>query len=762
VKVRVPYRKGVFIFLVICAVLAVSGIIYASFDAGDEIRKLKEGPIWHIPSRIYSRPLRLAPGVDINRMGLMGRLDRLRYRSVSKITRPGEYARSAGAITLFIHDFSHAGEEHKAARVRLLIQDGRITGVVKPGTNVSLGSALLEPEIITQIYDDLYEDRTIVKLNDCPRVLTNAIMCTEDRRFYSHHGVDIRSVFRAGISNIRHGEVTEGGSTITQQLVKNLFLNRKRVMSRKVKEIWIALAMEREYSKDQILEMYINEIYMGSYNHAGVCGMGRAARVLFDKNISDLTLPEAALMAGMIKAPNAYSPYNYPDKALARRNLVLSLMLEQGKITAKDCKKAKKTPLRVVAVKPRKRQAPYFVDYILNSVRAQFPETVLQQGGYQIYTTLDMHMQNTAEVLLARNLGEKEKGIDGSVVVMDPRTGEILAMVGGKDYGVSQFNRAVSIRRQIGSLAKPIVYYTALKSGYTLTSFLDDSPVSLPQADGTNWEPSNFDKIPHGRVMLRDALAHSYNLATVHLGLNLGVANVLLELGKVLPFTVSNTNPSVLLGAMECSPMEVSSLYSAFANNGNQVRPYALKAVADEGGAVIQAYPPTFPAPVLDPAVVYLLDDALREAVISGTAHDSKLYGMPQGACGKTGTTDDARDSWFVGFTPQMVVTVWLGADKYRSIGYTGAAGAMPIAAGILGRLSPPADWPLPQGVIMCSVDPENGKLANYWTSGGIKVPYLSNTQPMEVTETGPDVPVVREIPKVFDYLKNLLFNPSR
>jgi penicillin-binding protein 1B len=756
VKVRAPYRKGIFISLVIVAVLAVSGVIYASFDASDEIRKLREGPIWHIPSKIYSRPLRLTPGMDAGRMGLMGRLDRLRYRSVSKVTRPGEYAKSAGGITVFIHDFAYMGETHKAVKVRLLLSGGQITGVVKPGTGQSLGSALLEPEVITQIYDDLYEDRTIVKLGECPKVLLDAIVCTEDKRFYSHHGVDVRSIVRAGISNLRHGEVTEGGSTITQQLVKNLFLNRKRVMSRKVKEVWIALAMEREYTKDQILEMYVNEIYMGSYSHTGVCGMGRAARMLFDKHISDLALPEAALMAGMIKAPNAYSPYTAPAKALARRNVVLGLMLDQGKISEKDCRKARKSPLRVVPLKPRKRQAPYFVDHVLSSVHEQFPETELEKGGYQIYTTLDMHMQNTAESLLVRSLGEKGKGVDGAVVIMDPATGEVLAMVGGKDYGTSQFNRAVSIRRQIGSLAKPMVYYTALKNGYTLTTFLDDSPVSIPQANGTTWSPTNFDKVPHGRVMLRDALSRSYNLATVHLGLELGVPNVVLEMGKLLPFTIRNNNPSVLLGALECSPMEVSALYSAFANNGNQVTPHALKAVADEQGAVVQTYPEPYLVMALNPAVVYLLDDALREAVTSGTGKESRLYGMPQGVCGKTGTTDDARDSWFVGFTPQMVVTVWMGADKYRSIGYTGAAGAMPVAAGILARLSPPAAWPVPPNIVICSVDPENGKLANFWTSGGIKVPYIGNTQPMDVSDSGPDVPVVREIPRVFDYLRNL------
>ncbi len=756
------YRRGILSLVVICAVLGVSGVIYAGFDAGLEIRKLKEGPIWHIPSKIYSRPLVLTPGMDTGRIGLTGRLERLRYRQVKNVTKPGEFSRGQGSLTVYVQQFSYAGELHKAARFRLQLEGGRITGIVNPGSNVQLASAVLEPEVITRIHDDLYEDRTIVKLEECPKVLIDAIVCTEDKRFYSHSGIDVRSVLRAGVSNLKHGTITEGGSTITQQLVKNLFLNRKRVMSRKVKEMWIALAMEREYTKDQILEMYINEIYMGSYSHTGVCGMGRAARVLFDKNISEVDLAEAALMAGMIKAPNAYSPYKYPEKARARRNTVLGLMLDQGKITREQYDRARKAPLKVVPLKPRKRQAPYFVDYVLSLVHEHFPQTGLEREGYQIYTTLDMHVQNTAETMLARTLGGKGKQVDGAVVVVDPMTGEILAMVGGKDYGVSQFNRATSIRRHIGSLVKPIVYYTALKNGYTLSTFLDDLPVSIPLDDGTSWEPANFDKTPHGRVMLKNALANSYNLATVRMGMSIGVSNVLLEMGKVLPFRVVSPNPSVLLGAVECSPMEVSALYSAFANGGNQVKPFALRAVADEKGAVVQAYPGSVPAAALDPAVVYLLNDALQEAVTSGTARDSKVYGMPAGVCGKTGTTDDSRDSWFVGYTPRMVVTVWLGADKYRSIGYTGAAGAMPVAAGILAKLSGPVTWPVPSNIVVCSIDPENGKLSNFWTSGGLNLPYLRDTEPTEVSDSGPDIPVVRDVPKVFDYLKSLLFDSTQ
>ncbi len=753
------YRKALWISLALIVLVVALGAVYFSLDAYREIQRLKTGSIWHIPSKIYSRPFTLEAGVDVGRSGLLERLKRLRYRQVSKVSAPGQFSRDSKGITLFIHSYSYMGKQHKARKVGLILEGMRITGVMLPGKKQYVKSVLLEPECIAEIFDDLYEDRTLVKLEECPENLIDAIITTEDRRFYHHWGIDTRSLIRAVFTNVKHRSIHEGGSTITQQLVKNLFLTNKRTFSRKLKDMWMAVIMETVYSKDRILSMYVNEIYMGSYGHAGVCGLGRASKMLFDKGISEINLSEAALLAGMIKAPNAYSPYTYPAKALARRNMVLALMLEEGKITRKEYEKAKRRSLNVVNLVPRKRQAPYFVDHVLSLTRDQLPEALLEKGGYQIYTTLDMHMQKTAETFLAQGLADKAKSIDGAAVIMAPNTGEILALVGGKGYAGSQFNRATRIRRHMGSLVKPVIYYTALKRGYTLSSYVEDAPISIRLNDGTAWTPLNYDRVPHGRVMLKDALANSYNLATVRLGMDLGVSSIIMEIGKVLPLTVSKANPSVLLGALECSPLEVSALYSAFANNGNQVKPIALKGIVDGEGVVIRKDPEPAPVPALDPSTVYLVNAALQEVITSGTARESRIYGMPEGVCGKTGTTDDARDSWFVGFTPQMVVTVWLGADKYRSIGYSGAAGAMPIASMILARLSRPVTWPVPQDVIICSIDPVNGKLAGMWTSGGVDVPYIRNTQPIEVSDSG--TPSISDIPKAWDYLKSLLWKLS-
>ena len=743
------FRKGIWIFGILGIVLISSYLLLAGLSTYREMKRLRVDSIWRLPSRVYSSELVIAPGMDIERTGLLERLARLRYREVSDVSAPGEFSRDPRGITVFIHTFQLLGKRYDAAPVRFSLDDGQITRIVRIDRNEQVESATLEPECITEIFDSLYEDRTIVDLHECPRHLLDAIITTEDKRFYDHRGVDFRSLLRAGLTNIVHGGIAEGGSTITQQLIKNLFLTSERTMSRKIREMGMALIMERIYTKEEILHMYINEVYMGSYWHSGICGIGKASRMFFDKSVSNISLPEAALLAGMIKAPNAYSPYSAPAKALARRNTVLKLMEAEGIITPEVFEQAKRKALSVIPLVPKKRHAPYFVDHVLSEIRDRYPQKALEKGGYQIYTTLDMHMQITAETLLEHGLADKDEGIDGAVMIMDPRSGGVLAMVGGKKYADSQFNRAVKIRRHIGSLVKPIVYYTALRRGYTLSSFVDDEPITVRLDDGSEWIPANFDKTTHGRILLKDALVNSYNLATVRVGMDLGVADILAEVGRIVPADVQEPNPSALLGALSYSPLEVSVIYSAFANGGNQVEARSIIGICNENGTIVEEMANFRTEKVLDPAVVYLINTVLQEVLTSGTAKNSRLYGMPERACGKTGTSDDLRDSWFVGFTPDLIVTTWLGSDEYRPIGHTGSSGAMPIASMILSRLSPAVTWPVPQDVVICSVDPSNGKLAGFWSGNkGVSIPYIRGTEPREVSE--------ESTPWVWSVLKSL------
>ena len=743
------FRKGIWIFGILGIVLISSYLLLAGLSTYREMKRLRVDSIWRLPSRVYSSELVIAPGMDIERAGFLERLARLRYREVSDVSAPGEFSRDPRGITVFIHTFQLLGKRYDAAPVRFSLDDGQVTRIVRIDRNEQVESATLEPECITEIFDSLYEDRTIVDLHECPRHLLDAIITTEDKRFYDHRGVDFRSLLRAGLTNIVHGGIAEGGSTITQQLIKNLFLTSERTMSRKIREMGMALIMERIYTKEEILHMYINEVYMGSYWHSGICGIGKASRMFFDKSVSNISLPEAALLAGMIKAPNAYSPYSAPAKALARRNTVLKLMEAEGIITPEVFEQAKRKALSVIPLVPKKRHAPYFVDHVLSEIRDRYPQKALEKGGYQIYTTLDMHMQITAETLLEHGLADKDEGIDGAVMIMDPRSGGVLAMVGGKKYADSQFNRAVKIRRHIGSLVKPIVYYTALRRGYTLSSFVDDEPITVRLDDGSEWIPANFDKTTHGRILLKDALVNSYNLATVRVGMDLGVADILAEVGRIVPADVQEPNPSALLGALSYSPLEVSVIYSAFANGGNQVEARSIIGICNENGTIVEEMANFRTEKVLDPAVVYLINTVLQEVLTSGTAKNSRLYGMPERACGKTGTSDDLRDSWFVGFTPDLIVTTWLGSDEYRPIGHTGSSGAMPIASMILSRLSPAVTWPVPQDVVICSVDPSNGKLAGFWSGNkGVSIPYIRGTEPREVSE--------ESTPWVWSVLKSL------
>ncbi|HPC47853.1 MAG TPA: transglycosylase domain-containing protein, partial [Deltaproteobacteria bacterium] len=487
-------------------------------------------------------------------------------------------------------------------------------------------------------------------------VLIDAVLSVEDTRFYSHHGVDLRALARALIVDVWHGKVEEGGSTITQQLVKNVFLTHDRTVVRKVREAWLACVMERALSKDEILTLYLNEVYLGRYGHAGIHGFARASRLFFDKDVSDLELHEAALLAGLVRSPNLYSPHAHPARAIRRRNTVLMLMARHGRITGEQYARAAAMPLGIVPLETPARRAPYFVDHVISIVGSTAEgREALAAGGLKIYTTLDAHLQEVVENAVADGLVHRGAEMQAACVVIQPATGEILAMTGGRDYRASQFNRAVSLRRNIGSLIKPVVYYEALRKGYTLASVIDDAPVALRLEDGTVWSPENFDGASHGRVMLLQALANSYNQATVGLGLAVGLAEIGRTLGDMTDGVKAPPAPSLLLGAVPMSPLEVAGMYAVFAAGGGRPRPYALVAVTDERDAVIREHDPAPARRVADGRVVFLVNRALEEVLSRGTARSAEGMGIPGGVCGKTGTTNDLRDAWFAAFSGDLV-----------------------------------------------------------------------------------------------------------
>lgn len=727
-------------------------LIVVSLDAFWEIRKISTGTLWHIPSKIYSDVTWIRQGVDTKRIGLEQRLRRLRYRLVEDVKFPGEYSKSNNEMTIYLHPFDYPDGKFDGLMIKVKLKNTTVRDIIRADTAQRIKEIMLEPEVIAQIFGEGYEDRLMIGLDECPQNLIDAVICTEDKRFFHHFGIDIPSIIRAIFVNIEHKKIVEGGSTITQQLIKNMFLTTKRSIFRKMKEAWMAFIMEMIYTKEDILQMYINEIYMGQSGHVSIHGMARAARLYFDKDISKITLDEAATLAGIIRAPNSYSPYTHPNRAIARRDTVLELMWREDKITKEVYEEAIKEPLDVVPINTRKRQAPYFVDYLLACIEDQYSRQCLTRGGYHIFTTIDMHMQFMAGTMLSHSMESivRRKGLDieGATVICDPKTGEIKAMVGGGNYAKTQFNRATQMSRQIGSLIKPIIYYTALRRGYTLATFIQDTPVTVPLEDGDTWTPANFDGLSHGSIMLIDALAHSYNMATVRVGMKIGIDNIRAEIKKVLPACKINKNPSILLGAIELSPLDVAMFYSAFANMGFALKPSAIKAITTEDEIIIHKEDHKPGQGILDSDVLFLVNTALNRVVTSGTAKNSDMYDMPSGVCGKTGTTDGLRDSWFVGFTPDIVVVVWLGNDGFKPIGLTGATGAMPVAAMILGAIESPEEWARPADIVLCRIDPSNGKLASRLSRNAEILPYIGGTQPTEVS--------TENLPGIFKLFKSL------
>ncbi|MEA3222175.1 MAG: PBP1A family penicillin-binding protein [Thermodesulfobacteriota bacterium] len=742
-------RKKLFVWI---SFILLFLLIVVSLDAFWEIRKISTGTLWHIPSKIYSDVTWIRQGVDTERIGLEQRLRRLRYRLVEDVKFPGEYGKSNNEMTIYLHPFDYPDSKFDGLMIKVKLKNATVEDIIRADTAKRIKEIRLEPEVIAQIFGEGYEDRLMIDLDECPRNLIDAVICTEDKRFFHHFGIDIPSIIRAIFVNIEHGKIVEGGSTITQQLIKNMFLTSKRSIFRKMKEAWMAFIMEMIYTKEDILQMYINEIYMGQSGHVSIHGMARAARLYFDKDISKITLDEAATLAGIIRAPNSYSPYTHPNRAIARRDTVLELMWREDKITKEVYEEAIKEPLDVVPINTRKRQAPYFVDYLLACIEDQYSRQCLTRGGYHIFTTIDMHMQFMAETMISHSMESivRRKGLDieGATVICDPKTGEIKAMVGGGNYAKTQFNRATQMKRQIGSLIKPIIYYTALRRGYTISTFIQDAPVTVTLEDGDTWTPANFDGLSHGSIMLIDALAHSYNMATVRMGMKIGVDNIRAEIKKVLPACKINKNPSILLGAIELSPLDVAMFYSAFANMGFALKPSAIKAITTEDETIIHKEDHKPGQEILDSDVIFLVNTALNRVVTSGTAKRSDMYDMPSGVCGKTGTTDGLRDSWFVGFTPDIVVVVWLGNDGFKPIGLTGATGAMPVAAMILGAIESPRQWARPADIVLCRIDPSNGKLASLGSRNAEILPYIKGTQPTEVSQ--------KDVPRVLRFFKSL------
>ncbi len=704
------------------------------------VRSEFEGRRFALPARIYARPLELHVGLRIAQQDVEQELRDLGYPDVPREGESGWFARSGNELEIALRPFVFWDGPQPAKRLRVAFDGGAVTALRDAG-GAELPLVRLEPLPIGGIYPANNEDRVLVRLAEVPQHFVQALIATEDRQFYSHKGFDPRALVRAALSLA--SDKVQGGSTLTQQLVKNFFLTPERTLQRKLTELIMAVLLELHYDKTEILETYLNEIYFGQDRDRAIHGVGLAAQFYFGKEVQHLTLAESALLVGLVKGPAYYDPYRHPQRALERRNLVLRETREHGSITLEQYAAARTTELGVTR-KPAMGTSPYpaFLRLVHRQMRRDYDEADLRSEGLRIFTTLDPRVQRAAESALIRRLAQFDKehrfgepGLEGAVVVTDPQSGEVQALVGGRDVRYQGYNRAIDAVRPVGSLLKPAIYLTALSepSRYTLLTPIDDGPFVWKSRGAPDWEPANYDRKFHGAVPLRVALAQSYNVATARLGTELGVERVLANVRRLGVEREVQPFASALLGATDLSPLEVAQMYQTIASGGWRAPLRSIREVTTQEGRPLQRYPLAVEQ-AFAPEPMYLLTAAMQDVVREGTAQGLKNFLPPELAvAGKTGTTDEQRDAWFAGFTGDRLGVVWIGYDDNRAARLTGAGAAVPVWGEMMAALAPePLALAKPDRIELVWIDPQTGLRGSMSCEGARELPFVQGSAPEE------------------------------
>ncbi|MBS0212632.1 MAG: penicillin-binding protein 1B [Proteobacteria bacterium] len=649
---------------------------------------------WQVPTTVYAQPLKLAPGLRMDAATLQLELGAAQYRNDGIGSTPGTFARNGSTFTISSRGFTDLAAPVPPAQVQVQLADGAVASLRASG-GAALQSATLDPARIAALYGSTQEERELVHGADVPPLLVAGLQAVEDRKFKTHHGVDVLGIARAVWIDAREGGAKQGASTLTQQLVRNLFLSNERSIDRKLKEALYAIIIESRFDKQTILEAYLNQVYLGQMGNQSIHGVAAASRFWFARPLNELSKQDIALLIGLIKGPSLYDPRRFPDNALKRRAVVLDQFAETGLITADEAAALKQTPLDV-APKPGivTNRYPAFIDLVRRQLQTDYPADSIKGAGMVILTTLDPAAQNDAETSLSETLEriQRKKGpdLEGGVVVTDVRDGAVLAVVGSRDATAIGFNRALDAQRPVGSLLKPFIYLLALAQPdkYSLATPIDDADVTVALGNGRTWSPDNDDHRSHGMVRLVDALAQSYNHVAVRVGMDVQVER-LTKLMKALAGMDVQPNPSLLLGATDQTPWTMAQLYQ-FLASGGQVQPlHAVRGVLDAHGALVKRYdhPPTA-AQAGDALAARLATMAMQQVTISGTAGALQRDGLGfLDAAGKTGTSNDSRDSWFSGFTGSHLAVIWVGNDQNKETGLFGATGALRVWAGLFKRL---------------------------------------------------------------------------
>jgi penicillin-binding protein 1B len=692
-----------------------------------------EGNRWSLPARVYARPLELYAGLRLTPEQFAAELKALGYRSVSVARKAGEVSRNARRFQFISRPFVFWDGQESSRSMRATFSGTHLVELQDDRNGNPLALARLDPLEIGSIHTSRQEDRILLQLDEVPDILVQALIAVEDRTFYTHHGVSPRSVARAFWVNMRSGRVVQGGSTLTQQLVKNFFLTNRRSLRRKANEAIMALLLERRYAKDDILEAYLNEVYLAQDGQRAIHGFGLGSRFFFQRPPDELSIAQIALLVGMVKGPSWYDPRRHPERATERRNLVLQVMFEQGIIARAQYQKSRNEKLGLV--KPAagtSKTFPAFLDLVRRQLRRDYNESDLVTEGLRIFTTLDPQIQWALQRSLDQRIHpllKQQPELQGAGLVTDSANGEALALAGGRQAGFAGFNRALDGKRHVGSLIKPAVYLTALEQStrYNLASPIDDELLEYEQT-GERWRPQNYDQTFHGRVMLYQALASSYNIATARLGLELGIDSVLRTLRRLSVDQPLNRYPSLFLGATDLSALDVTRLYLNFASGGFQVPLRSIRNVLDADDVPLQRYELTIER-VIDPAPAYLINRALQLVVSEGTGRSlSRRFAPELGLAGKTGTTNDLRDSWYAGYDGEKLAVIWMGRDDNQPMGLTGASGAMQVWSDLFAAAGPvPLQPGQPDSVELHKVDIESGGLADSGCKNTVQLPFIES-----------------------------------
>jgi penicillin-binding protein 1B len=665
-----------------------------------------EGRRWTLPAQVYAAPLELYAGLTLSGPELERELQRLHYRRAERPDHPGTYRVSSERLDVQLRAARFADETRPAALLSITLGAGGLQ-TLRDGAGQEVPVLRLEPLLIGSIFPSHGEDRIVVTPQEVPPLLPAALKAVEDRKFDTHHGVDPSAMLRALWVNVRAHQIEQGGSTLTQQLVRSYFLSSRQTLSRKLREAVMAIALDAHFTKTDLMNAYINEIFLGQDGSRAIHGFGLASQFYFGKPLAELDLSEVALLVAIVRGPSYYDPRRHPERVRLRRDLVLKVMADQGIISAPEASAAAQRPLGV-SNRPGGAYYPAYLDFVRRTLRRDYRDEDLTQAGLQIFTSLEPRAQDEAERSLERELERLDRAhkvpgahLEGAVVVTAPQSGDVIAIVGGRDVGYDGFDRALDARRSMGSLVKPFIYLTALESGhYNAATVVQDAPVDVKLANGTHWRPENFTHEVYGPVPIVRALSESLNLATVGVGLSVGLGKVAQTLQRFGLAQPPAQVPAMLLGAVDLAPIEAAQLFNGLANGGFRNPLRAVRAVISQDGKEVKAFPLQV-SQVAAPAVVYQLDRMLVHVMDHGTGRPGRALLPPNlVVAGKSGTSSDYRDSWFAGFSGSHLAVVWVGYDNDQPTGFTGSAGALPVWAHLMASLGT-SSWnaPMPESL---------------------------------------------------------------